>query len=155
MASISMDSENKEVICKAAMCGVCFDWLVEPYIRSCGHSFCGKCTKKLVSKECPGCKDSSTRLPIRNYSLDELVSAIRGIKSTYGPLADDGEKITEIDLSVESSAADLKTSMSKSRAGTAACTEAIWKVLLKADPKWCAKYRVSIASGKFISWSCL
>ena len=48
------------------LCPICQEILYEPVQTSCGHLFCGRCLKKVQSKNCPSCRAEFIREPIED-----------------------------------------------------------------------------------------
>jgi len=61
-------------------CPVCCDFLLEPQIFNCGHTFCINCTIKILKNTkslfstplCPVCKSYINHL-FKNFKLDEIL----------------------------------------------------------------------------------
>lgn len=59
------------------ICGVCLDFLSEPKLLSCAHSFCCSCLQRVLKKaskssfelECPSCRQVT---PLKSGNVDEL-----------------------------------------------------------------------------------
>ncbi|XP_040015356.1 E3 ubiquitin-protein ligase TRIM35-like [Xiphias gladius] len=72
-----MASQANEDLC----CTVCQDTFKDPFVLSCGHSFCKTCLKRWWRKkqthECPVCKRRSSRSePSRNLALKNLCESV-------------------------------------------------------------------------------
>ena len=48
------------------LCPICQEILYKPVQTSCGHLFCGKCLKRVRSKNCPSCRAEFIREPIED-----------------------------------------------------------------------------------------
>ena len=48
------------------LCPICQEILYEPVQTSCGHLFCGKCLKRVQSKNCPSCRAEFEEEPRRD-----------------------------------------------------------------------------------------
>ena len=55
---------NKDV--SKFVCAICQGVLYEPVQTSCGHLFCGRCLKRVRSKNCPSCRAEFVREPIED-----------------------------------------------------------------------------------------
>ena len=58
-------SKDKSFIEKY-LCPICHELLFEPVQTSCGHLFCGRCLKRLKSKNCPSCRTQFSREPLED-----------------------------------------------------------------------------------------
>ncbi|KAI6251142.1 LON peptidase N-terminal domain and RING finger protein 3 [Erysiphe necator] len=61
----------KEAIRSELDCQICYGIFVDPYITTCGHTFCLKCLEKVFehSKLCPICRSSQTRTTSQKASI--------------------------------------------------------------------------------------
>ena len=55
---------NKDV--SKFVCAICQEILYKPVQTSCGHLFCGRCLKRVRSKNCPSCREEFVREPIED-----------------------------------------------------------------------------------------
>ena len=55
---------NKDV--SKFVCAICQQILYEPVQTSCGHLFCGRCLKRVRSKNCPSCRAKFVREPLED-----------------------------------------------------------------------------------------
>ena len=58
-------SKDKSLV-ERYLCPICQEILHEPVQTSCGHLFCGKCLKRVPSKNCPSCRAEFVREPIED-----------------------------------------------------------------------------------------
>ncbi|KAG1469838.1 hypothetical protein G6F56_003028 [Rhizopus delemar] len=58
------------------VCGICLDTFKDPHTIDCGHNYCGECLLAWFeqSRICPSCNNPSTRPPIANHTLNNIVS---------------------------------------------------------------------------------
>ena len=48
------------------LCSVCQELLLKPVQTSCGHLFCGRCLRRLISRNCPSCRTRFSREPLED-----------------------------------------------------------------------------------------
>ena len=58
-------SKDKSLV-ERYLCPICQEILHEPVQTSCGHLFCGRCLKRVRSKNCPSCRAEFVREPIED-----------------------------------------------------------------------------------------
>ena len=58
-------SKDKSLV-ERYLCPICQEILYKPLQTSCGHLFCGKCLKRVQSKNCPSCRAEFVREPIED-----------------------------------------------------------------------------------------
>ena len=58
-------SKDKSLV-ERYLCPICQEILYKPVQTSCGHLFCGRCLKRIRSKNCPSCRAEFVREPIED-----------------------------------------------------------------------------------------
>ena len=74
----------------ALRCQVCKDWLTNPVITSCSHTFCSICIRRCLSVEgkCPVCRTSDQELKLRrNWAVQEFVESFQNARASVLELA--------------------------------------------------------------------
>lgn len=76
----ALKSDN-EVLKSVLTCEVCCSLIVNPFVLSCGHSFCGGCLVQWFqqvedNQSCPGCRQKVNSKPSYNYALSKIVRCV-------------------------------------------------------------------------------
>ncbi|KAH0842376.1 hypothetical protein FOPE_07405 [Fonsecaea pedrosoi] len=100
-----------EDIRNLSVCKICMRSLYEPFILSCGHTYCYSClaswfcegSRKTTKKNCPDCRARVTVEPSPNYLLRDLVHVL----IARAELLPEDETLQEHQLAKEAEAAQL------------------------------------------------
>ncbi|KIW26251.1 uncharacterized protein PV07_09364 [Cladophialophora immunda] len=100
-----------EDIRSLSVCKICMRSLYEPYVLSCGHTYCYTCLaswfggaqRRNKSKSCPDCRTKIMTQPSPNYLLRDLVHMLIG----RADLLPEDETIQEHQVAKEEEAAQL------------------------------------------------